>query len=109
MVEQQENQQEHSTFSLGLDVYATVRNDLLHVLPPPLKSILSKTSFTSPLFPLSLLSFLKKCQIGMTTACRPLATTGSVTQYVLWEWPMMPQGLASSPAYKFPVHDVASL
>ena len=74
MVEQQENQQEHSTFSLGLDVYATVRNDLLHVLPPPLKSILSKTSFTSPLFPLSLLSFLKKCQIDMTAASRPLAT-----------------------------------
>ena len=74
MVEQQENQQEHSTFSLGLNVYATVRNDLLHVLTPPLKSILSKTSFTSPLFPLSLFSFLKKRQIDMTAASRPLAT-----------------------------------
>ena len=45
----------------------------------------------------------------------PLIREGSIpltavcTQDVLWEWTMMPQELAASPAYKFPVHDVASL
>ena len=73
MVEQQEKQQEYLTFSLGLDVYATVRKGLLHVSPHeihPLKNVFH----VPPQSPFSLASFLKKYQIGMTAACRPLAT-----------------------------------
>ena len=56
---------------------ATIRNGLLHFPPsPPSPKIhpLKNVFHVPPQFPPSLLSFLKKCQIGMTTACRPLAT-----------------------------------